>query len=251
MASAAACGMSDSCACVRASAISNCKSAANTEWSENTSASASVVARLSIRRTAKTSSVRLKRWNSPNTPSNIEEYRLVLAAKVDSKTPPPRTRRIRHGDQRSSPLRRNQRQYRILLIGGIARKINTRRQTLQQSPRKNRDVHVRRLHNALMPRHGAGNHRLKYARSVRTSCQSAETTTRRIVYCRLHVFRMGILAVCIRLPDFDHGIGDRRAFAVQYSAFEMDVLAPGFGFCNERPRTRVRHPYVQVRAGGL
>ena len=100
--------------------------------------------------------------------SDVKEYGLKLAAKMNIEAPVPRARWIGLRHQCPPPFLRNQPENRILLVSGIAGKIYARVQMIQQTSGKNRQVQVRHLWNACPAGYTPRLDRLEPAASIRS-----------------------------------------------------------------------------------
>src|SRR5580704_5457961 len=184
--SAAPFGITSNRDSMRARATSKSSIARRMERSENTSASASVVARLSIRRM-----------------SDIEEYRLAIRAQPDLEIPDVRFRPVRH--QRIAAILRYQREDRITLIGRLIGEIDTSVKLLEQPAGEKQHVQMR----SLFP-HAPRLNRIECANAVFFRAKPAEAA---------------IFAGGVRLPYFQHGIVNQSSIAIEYSTGQMDTIA--------------------------
>ena len=142
--------------------------------------------------------------------------RLVIAAEMNFKIPG--VRRGGLSDQCGSAFGGNHREDRVVLVERIAGEIHTRVQMLQESARENDQVDVRGLRRFVKSRvrslSAARPHCLKNANAVFIRSQSSETAK-----CRIAVDPVGI-----SLPQFDQGIRNGNAVAIENTAREPYAL---------------------------
>jgi hypothetical protein len=94
----------------------------------------------------------------------------------------------------------DQRQYRIVRVGGFAREIYACAQMLQQPARQHDHVDVRRLYSATAVGHGPGLHSLKNALPVGIRLEAAEAVEIWIVLAGQGIERVRITAPRVGLP---------------------------------------------------
>ena len=109
---------------------------------------------------------------------------------------------------------------------------------------------MRRLQRATRPGHAARLDRFEFARAVFVRDLTSESPKRRINRFRLPVCRMVVLAVRIRLPDFDQRVRYGFAVAVKDRADQFHALAFRV-WSRDRPHgIRVVHRDGKIRADG-
>ena len=101
-------------------------------------------------------------------------------------------------------------------IGGLIGKINPRGEPLDQAAHENRYHDVRRLYLAMRPRYAAGLDRGEGEAAFPVGGDAAEAAE--ACCCGTAVLRVGVDAMSIGLPDFEHAVGNGVAVAVQYLA---------------------------------
>src|SRR5450756_1061604 len=85
---------------------------------------------------------------------------------------------------------------------------------------------MRRLRLALRPRHRPRLDGVEAEDTVFFGGRAAEAGELRIG-ARLFAASMGVAALGVGLPDFDHGVVDRQAVAVEHAALDVDFLTGG------------------------
>src|ERR1700694_55632 len=93
---------------------------------------------------------------------------------------------------------------------------------------------------------------LEFAASILPRAHTPETEKGGIDGFRLRVIRVVVLAVCVRLPYFDHGIVESYGIAIEDTNGEQDTLALCFGTRNAADTTLIgRETKVKKGTDGL
>src|SRR6185437_193085 len=143
------------------------------------------------------------------------KHGLVLSSKTDVELPAIGARLVCIRKQSQPPAFGNQRQHRVLFICGIAGEVNSRIELEQYSARINRYADMRGLHSAVEARNTAGLYGFEIAEAVFVGCCASEAGKRTL---RRRNCGMFIFTFRVRLPEFDHGVGDRNILSVKNSA---------------------------------
>src|SRR5262245_16832531 len=162
-----------------------------------------------------------------NCRSDVEENRLVLTLHPDVEAVD------RHfafgflvGDERPAPVGWDQRQDGIAGIGALIREIEARIDLPQHAPREDTEDNMWRLRLAVWPRYRSGLDRVEAEDAILVRRRTAEAHEPG-VRPRTIVSWMGVAALRVRLPYFDHGIVDRQAIAIEDPTLNVDLGTRG------------------------
>src|SRR3984957_17737578 len=153
-------------------------------------------------------------------------------------------------DQRRAALRFHAAQCEVGFIRGFVGAINPGHQWPQQAARKERQLEVRRLWFAVRSRNRAGLDGTEAKFPVVVGRNTPVAANPRLNRLVLGVLGMRVLAVRIGLPDFQQGIGNRRAVAVQNASRNYNVFSGHLGG-GQRVAIPGRAPNGEVRTHGL
>src|SRR5665213_1922025 len=160
---------------------------------------------------------------------DIEENRLVAALHADIETVDRGAAAgLLVGNESAAPIGRYQRQYRIGVVGLLVGEIKPRINLPQHAAREDADHDMWRLRLAVRARYRTGLDGVETIDAVLVGGGTAETGELG-VRARLLAAGMDVAALRVRLPDFDHGVVDRHAVAVEHAALYMDLRPRGVG----------------------
>src|SRR5690348_3558388 len=136
------------------------------------------------------------------------------------------------GDKRAPPRRIHKTHHVIFRVRCFIRKVHPRHQPAQQSARKNRHRHVRRLRPAVRSGNSARLNRHKMEAAVLVCRHASISEKCHLQFFLLSVFRMAVSSVRVRLPDFNERIRHAFPFPVRHAPFDFDPLPRNSG-CRE------------------
>src|SRR5882762_9560517 len=157
--------------------------------------------------------------------SEIEEHRFVLALQDDA--PLERALGLAFRDQRGATRGWNELEERVLGVTLLVGKIDPRRELLEHPAHEDRHHEVRRLQHAARPGHAARLDGGEAKRALIVGRDAAEAPESALELFFLLVRGMRVLAVRIRLPDFDQAVAYADALAIEQPPFDRHPLALG------------------------
>jgi hypothetical protein len=104
-------------------------------------------------------------------------------------------------------------------------KIDARYQALEQASHKNANFQMRRLHAPVRSGYTPRRYRDDSKPSLIVGGNASVAFECGVDLLLLSVFRMSILSMSVRLPNFNHGIGHGNAVAIQYSSLDRDPFS--------------------------
>src|SRR3984893_13979401 len=110
---------------------------------------------------------------------------------------------------------------------------------------------MRRLKGIVSARHSPRLDGLKVTDSALTRSRAPVSKKLRVDWLLLGVVRVVVFPVGIRLPQFEHGIGNRVAFAVEDPADELHPFTLRAGTGHTRDRSRPGQANLKERANSL
>src|SRR6185437_8871930 len=166
------------------------------------------------------------KWASslPISYSDIEENRLIAALHADVEAVDGRAATgLLMGNEGAAAVGRYQRQDRIGAIDRFVGKIKPRIDLPQHAAREDADHDMRGLRLAVRSRHRTRLDGVEAVDAFLVGRRAAEAGEFR-VWARFLAARMGVAALRVGLPDFDHGVVNRLTVAVENAAFDTDFL---------------------------
>src|SRR5215475_8271555 len=161
--------------------------------------------------------------------SDIEENGFTLALDSDVESVDPQVApQLLVGNESPAPVRRYQRQDGIALVGRLIGKIKAGVDLPEHPAREDAEHDMRRLQLAIRARYGARFDRVKAESAVLIGCRATKSHKFR-VRSRAAVARMGVTALRVRLPHFQHGVIDRHAVAVEHLTLNANLRARSIG----------------------